>query len=110
MLLFVRPPFLGQGANQALQDALFLARGVADIEQLSAGDGSGDSSLPQLVRAYEDTRRGFTALLAVKSTVLGRIEALNGPLGTAFRDTFFRVMGGVGVVAHSFADAAKPRL
>lgn len=60
--------------------------------------------------AYENKRRSFTALLGIKSTVLGRIETFSGPLGTTFRDSFFRIMGAVGVVDHSFADAATPRL
>jgi len=108
MITLFRPPFLGQGANQALQDALFLARGIADIERNGAVD-DGRPGAP-LVAAYESRRRLFTALLGVKSTVLGRIETLSGPLGTTFRDTFFRVMAAVGVVSHSFADAALPRL
>lgn len=104
-----RPPFLGQGANQALQDALYLAHGVAEIETSGSGvDLSG--SLRRLVTEYEDRRRVFTTLLGVKSSALGRIETFGGTVGNPFKEGFFRVMAAIGVVSHSFADAAKPRL
>lgn len=47
------PPFLGQGANQAIQDAYCLAR------ELAALDGK-HASLDEALASYESTRKFST--------------------------------------------------
>ena len=128
----VRPPFLGQGANQALQDAYFLADGLKSIStRLNAGEAKRGAKmtdsketvvdqertcreeellLRELVTRYEARRRPHTALLTAKSIVLGQIETLPGPIGSAFRDGFFRLTGQLGIASAVFVDQAKPRL
>merc|ERR1711988_505277 len=50
------PPFLGQGANQALQDAYVLAQGITDIN-------NGLDSISNMVESYEKLRKFPTASL-----------------------------------------------
>lgn len=106
------PPFLGQGANQALQDAYLLANGVARIN----GRGGTPSSrltaiqLKSLVSEYQRKRYLHTLQLSLKAFLLGFIETLPGPLGALLRDNFFKVMAKVGVVSFVFLDGAKPRV
>lgn len=106
------PPFLGQGANQALQDAYLLATGIARIN----GRGGTPSSrltaiqLKGLVREYQSKRYLHTLQLSLKAFVLGFIETLPGPLGALFRDNFFKIMARVGVVSFVFLDGAKPKV
>lgn len=116
-----RPPFLGQGANQALQDAFFLAKGIKAISERETASLPTDvdneeekeevlsQALVDLVTAYEGVRRPHTALLVAKSVVLGYIETLSGP-GVVFRDWFFRVMGFLGIAQKIFVDGARPRV
>ena len=96
-------PFLGQGANQALQDAYVLAQGITDIN-------NGLDSISNMVESYEKLRKFPTASLSFKSNFLGFVETLGGPLGGLIRDTFFRVMGTIGVAGFIFLDGAKPRI
>ena len=58
------PPFLGQGANQGIQDAVCLA------EQL-AGDLQG---LEKALEAYTEKRLLPVALLGLESNFLGQVE------------------------------------
>ena len=131
-------PFLGQGANQGLQDAWFLAKGIESINQgggrASGGGGGGSGSgngsesgdkgtagvgggsdiqrsstaLRQLVRSYEWKRKIPTALLGGKARLLGAVETAPGTLGGAARDLFFFVMGKVGVAEFVYLDGARP--
>jgi 2-polyprenyl-6-methoxyphenol hydroxylase-like FAD-dependent oxidoreductase len=108
---------LGQGANQALQDAYFLARGIKQINddiKPSSPKFFLSVALPvklkQLTLAYEWRRKLPIAILGVKATILGEIETLSGPLGMWFRNSFFKVMASIGVVEQSFVDAALPKL
>jgi len=110
-------PFLGQGANQAIQDAYSLSRQIglynSQYEGV-AGKGTTDSeptaSLYSFIKTYENERKPSTALLSVKSNFLGFVETLGGTVGSLFRDNFFRMMGYVGVAAYIFLDGAKPRV
>ncbi len=106
------PPFLGQGANQALQDAYLLANGIARINGRSTlpSDRLTDIQLKSLVRDYQRKRYFHTLQLSVKAFVLGFIETLPGLPGSYFRDSFFKVMASVGVVSLVFLDGAKPKV
>lgn len=97
------PPFLGQGANQAIQDAHTLARALADI-------GTLNSNLSQALQQYESMRRGPTTALMQSSRLIGLLETQGGPIGTKLRDTLFRVAGQTGAVAQTFVQSATPRI
>ena len=109
------PPFLGQGANQALQDAYVLAQGVKKINQCALPENQQIYSretqkLQDLALSYQVKRKLFTAQLGLKARILGVIETLGGFVGQLFRDSFFQVMAKVGIVSYVFLDGAKPRI
>jgi salicylate hydroxylase len=106
------PPFLGQGANQALQDAYFLAGGVTRINKRGTSPSTRLTSiqLRQLRSNYQRTRYLHTLQLSLKARLLGFLETLPGPVGGLIRDTFFLTMARLGVVSRVFLDGAKPRL
>ncbi|KAG5189070.1 monooxygenase [Tribonema minus] len=98
------PPTLGQGANQAIQDAYCLAE---RLQALKRGDYG---SVREAVRSYEATRKPLVASLLAKSVFLGGVETLDGPVGAFVRDNFFSVMGTVGVAEKIFVDGGVPRV
>ena len=106
------PPFLGQGANRALQDAYVLAEGITRINNRNTTSSTRLTriQLRMLRRNYQRKRYVHTLQLSLKARVLGLIETLPGPLGGLFRDAFFRTMAKLGVVSWVFLDGAKPRL
>ena len=75
--MYSRPPFFGQGANQAIQDAYVVGANLANIikqqNKHNYDPNYESSSLQQLVKKYESTRKMFTSILNFKSTVLGRL-------------------------------------
>lgn len=97
------PPFLGQGANQAIQDAHTLAVEVASI-------GRTNLDLSHALRQYESVRRGPTSALMQSSRIIGFLETQRGPVGNRIRDTLFRVAGKVGAVGQTFVQSATPRI
>lgn len=104
-------PFLGQGANQALQDAYVLAQSIQTINRHNITSKKDSSKKIQTSMAdYEKRRKLSTALLSAKSGILGVIETLGGPIGTFFRNNFFRIMGITGIAEYIFLDGAKPNL
>ena len=116
------PPFLGQGANQALQDSYTLAAKIHEyntqFEQLQyLSDDDDDSSitiqqlsnLKTLLKEYENRRWMPTTSITAKAAFLGYLEVGPGLLGN-FRDAFFFVMGKIGVVKKVFLDAATPKM
>lgn len=116
-------PFLGQGANQALQDALFLARGIgalnSRLRRPTEGGAAAEqwlfdkellSELQELSGSYELRRKPPTALLSLKSSFLGRVETLSGGGGMFARDNFFRAMAALGIAERIFIGGAKPQL
>jgi 2-polyprenyl-6-methoxyphenol hydroxylase-like FAD-dependent oxidoreductase len=107
------PPFLGQGANQALQDAYFLADGVTRINSRATtidSDRLTRIQLDHLLARYQRTRYLHTLQLSLKALLLGYIETLPGVVGGSARDAFFRTMAALGVVSSVFVDGAKPKL
>jgi 2-polyprenyl-6-methoxyphenol hydroxylase-like FAD-dependent oxidoreductase len=71
---------LGQGANQAIEDAVVLARCLAD-----------GASPAQGLRDYEAERIPRTSKFASMSWSLARASRLNNPLACAMRNTGLRM-------------------
>jgi 2-polyprenyl-6-methoxyphenol hydroxylase-like FAD-dependent oxidoreductase len=95
------PPFLGQGANQALQDSYVLASKIHEYnnQQQSMQNSEGatsSSNLKSLLKEYEHMRWLPTASITAKAAFLGYLETGSGLLSN-FRDAFFFVMGKIGV-------------
>lgn len=111
------PPFLGQGSNQAIQDAFCLATKIfehnANVASLEQGGGDSDKrpkSLKTLLKEYETTRWFPTASITFKSAFLGYLETGEKGFLSMFRDTFFFVAGKAGIARSVFLDAATPKL
>lgn len=104
------PPFLGQGGNQAIQDAVCLSNKIfqynSQFQQLSDAD---NVDLKVLLKEYENRRWLPTASITAKSAFLGYLEA-GSSFFSNFRDAFFFVMGKVGVAEKVFMDSAKPKM
>ena len=108
-------PFLGQGANQAIQDSFCIAQSVAkfiaDTERRP--DGLDNPSLQatrmkeEMLR-YERKRKLRTAIMGSKAGILGYIETLGGEWGMSFRDNLFHYLGKAGIVDMVFMDGANP--
>ncbi|KAL3756216.1 hypothetical protein ACHAWU_007167 [Discostella pseudostelligera] len=128
------PPFLGQGANQALQEmqifcvvhdvvgwdsSCALAAKIFeynyDVEHLSSSSDTAGKIIPTepdlkaYLKEYESLRWLPTTSLTVKAAILGYLEVGPWLLGN-FRDVFFFVMGKAGVVKKIFLDAAMPKM
>lgn len=104
------PPFLGQGSNQAIQDAYCLA---SKIKQFNRAVETGDDrlELKDLVKEYEKTRWPATFQIFWKSLFLGYLETGGtGGLASKFRDIFFKTMGLLGVAERVLMSAALPKL
>mmetsp|Transcript_28044 Transcript_28044/g.39938 ORF Transcript_28044/g.39938 Transcript_28044/m.39938 type:complete len:377 (+) Transcript_28044:519-1649(+) len=96
-------PFLGQGANQALQDAYCLARLIGEHNL------NPSSKVAEVAKKYEERRKIPTALLAVKSRLVGVVETLGNPVGMNFKLNFFRVLGLLGLAEEELLSAALPK-
>jgi 2-polyprenyl-6-methoxyphenol hydroxylase-like FAD-dependent oxidoreductase len=94
------PPFLGQGANQAICDAYALARSLKRVVPGGSVDGA--------LAAYERARTLPTAKLLLNSRILGFLETQQGN-GAIFRDAFFFVTGKLGIAKAVFLDGAIPQ-
>jgi 2-polyprenyl-6-methoxyphenol hydroxylase-like FAD-dependent oxidoreductase len=113
------PPFLGQGSNQAIQDAYCLASKIFqhNANVLSKNDLSHEDevkakakSLVRLLKEYETTRWLPTTSITLKSAFLGYLETGEKGFLSTFRDVFFFTAGKVGIVRQVFLDAATPKL
>ncbi|CAJ1372251.1 unnamed protein product [Effrenium voratum] len=98
------PPFLGQGANQAIQDAVCLARRLA-----GAGLKSPEA-LEEALNSFTAARLPPVAVLGLESGFVGQVETLPGAVGSLVRDNFFRVMGGSGMAGLVFLNGAVARV
>jgi salicylate hydroxylase len=123
------PPFLGQGANQALQDAYVLASKICENNDIVQGrwtpppppassvenddekEEQQPKSLKVLLKEYENRRWFPTASITVKSALIGYLET-GGTNGfySKFRDVFFRTLGFIGFAQKVLLDAATPKL
>ena len=108
------PPFLGQGSNQAIQDAYSLASKIFEhntncvskhkIEEIEA------KSIQELLKDYEHIRWAPTASITLKAAFLGYLETGGNEFLSKFRDAFFFFAGKVGLARKIFLDAATPKL
>ena len=105
------PPFLGQGSNQAIQDAYCLADKLFRYNALVGVKENENVNLMVLLKEYENTRWLPTFEIFLKSVLLGYLETggMNG-FYSGFRDIFFQVMGRIGVAEKVLLGAATPKL
>ena len=96
------PPFLGQGANQSLQDAWCIAKCVAGV-------GGRYGTVKEALEAYEAVRKPPTTQIMLSSRVIGFVETGAGPVGMV-RDVAFGVLGAAGVAGKIFLKNAVPEL
>lgn len=99
-------PFLGQGANQAIQDGYCLADRLAAAR---AGDLASKVIGP--LQSYALLRRAPVTALQIESRLLGAVETAGGGPGTLpqfVRDAFFFTNGKLGVAAQVFVKGARP--
>lgn len=105
------PPFLGQGSNQAIQDAYCLATKILEYnKQVRRGDLD-VTELKELFKQYEKTRWPVAFAITWKAAFLGYLETggQNG-MYSKFRDVFFKTMGAVGVAEKVLLGAATPKV
>ena len=76
-------PNLGQGACQAIEDAVVLARCVREV---------GKDGVPSALRRYEDLRRERVAWIVRRSRALGRVGQLENPILCRLRDVALRAV------------------
>ena len=90
-------PNLGQGGNQAMEDAATLAALLAGAADAGAADEAGiDAALAE----YDRLRRPRTQRIAHRAGVLGRVLQARGPIVSRLRDTALRLTP-AGVTARS---------
>lgn len=105
------PPFLGQGANQAIQDAYSLASKVweynVNCENVTERDAN-IKLLGEYLDRYEKRRWAKTTNISVKAAFLGYLETGSAGFLSKFRDTFFKFAGSTGLARKIFLDGATP--
>jgi 2-polyprenyl-6-methoxyphenol hydroxylase-like FAD-dependent oxidoreductase len=103
------PPFLGQGANQAVQDAYSLAQKIFDFNKAIETETPLD--LQSLFKEYERSRWLPTTSITGKAAILGYLET-GGRDGfySKFRDVFFKFLIILGVPQKVLIDAATPKV
>jgi salicylate hydroxylase len=102
------PPFLGQGSNQAIQDAYCLAKKIFEYNKELA-DGNAESDFGSVLKSYEKVRWAPTTSITAKAALLGYLEASTGFIAK-FRDVFFFTLGSIGVAKKIFLGAAVPNV
>ena len=103
------PPFLGQGANQGIQDAFCLSR---KIETYNSRVMTEDNlELKTLLKEYEKARWSPTASITAKAAILGYLET-GGRNGfySKFRDAFFKTLALLRIPVKVLLDAATPKV
>lgn len=96
-------PYLGQGANQAIQDAHALALAVEGIGERH--DGMGDA-----LREYEQVRKAPTDAIVKGSSAMGYLETQSGPVGMFVRNNVLATAGVFGLAEKAFITACIPRV
>lgn len=102
-LAHAMPPYLGQGANQAVQDAQALALAIAKI-------GVEDDGLATALQQYEAVRKKRAESILLTSEAIGWVETQGGIIGTALRNNLFRVLGSFGVPGRVFLKSSLPHV
>lgn len=96
------PPFLGQGANQAVQDAVCLARSLAGV-------GAEFGSQREALDAFEAARKPYTSQAMQTSRAIGWMDTQEGG-GSCVRDLALFGAGVTGVGAKIFLEGWKVRV
>ena len=97
-------PNLGQGACQALEDAVVIARTLHAAPDVASA-----------WQMYERTRRSRAAFITRASRRIGAMGQLENPLAIAARDTLVGLMGGfqvrqlVSLVSYNASTEPVPR-
>jgi salicylate hydroxylase len=105
------PPFLGQGSNQAIQDAYCLAEKIVEYNTKIQNENETAISLQELLNDYQSKRWYPCFQIFWKAIFLGYLETggINGYY-SKFRDVFFRSMGIIGVASNVLLNAATPKV
>ena len=110
------PPFLGQGANQSLQDAWTLSEKLGKVRLAGRGAAVDAvagvdyySTVAEALSEYEEVRKGPTSAIMLSSRVIGFVETGRGPVGWV-RDIAFGVLGKAGIAGKIFLKNAVPIL
>jgi salicylate hydroxylase len=103
------PPFLGQGANQAVQDSYSLAQKIVDFNKALGTEAPLD--LQAVLKEYEKSRWLPTTSITGKAAILGYLET-GGRDGyySKFRDVFFKMLAFLGIPQRVLIDAATPKI
>lgn len=103
------PPFLGQGANQAIQDCYSLAQKIHEFNQAIRDEDPVD--LTSLLKVYERARWSPTTSITLKAIILGYLET-GGRNGfySKFRDVVFTILTLLGIPQRVLIDAATPKV
>jgi len=96
------PPFMGQGANQAIQDSFCLATSLGKI-------GKDFETLGDAINYYESRRQPPTSAIMQVSRLNGFIETQGGA-GSVLRNLLFKTLGVVGIPGQIFVQNAVPRV
>jgi salicylate hydroxylase len=103
------PPFLGQGANQAIQDAFCLTQAVQRYNDGVANND--DVSLGDVLADYERIRWPAIFDNLWKAAIVGYLET-GGPDGlySRFRDLLFKSLFLIGFASRVLLSAATPKV
>lgn len=96
------PPYLGQGANQAVQDAHCLALAISKIDEQY-------STLSEALEKYENTRRLPVQAILQTSRLAAFLEIQDGAVQSRVRNCFFRVLGAAGIPQRTLLQTSRPR-
>jgi salicylate hydroxylase len=105
------PPFLGQGSNQAIQDAYCLVEKIVEYNTMVKNENETTTTLQVLLNEYQ-TKRWYPCFqIFWKAIFLGYLETggMNGYY-SKFRDVFFQLMGIIGVASNVLLNAATPKV
>lgn len=95
-------PFLGQGANQGIQDAVSLARRLGRV-----GGGGKYRTAKEALEAYERARKPHTSGISESSKLIGALETQGGA-GALARNAALWVAGNSGIAWLKFLQSAVP--
>jgi len=104
------PPFLGQGANQAIQDSYCVVTKLYEYNS-NVATGVDGPGLDKLMKDYERTRWFHNFIILLNSCFLGYLETGGEHGGYAkFRDLFFQTTGFLGIAQRILLSAAVPKV